>query len=232
MVQQLVQPTAEAPPRMTYDEFLAWAVDHPHAEWVDGEVIEFMTVKGRHSLIVVFLFRLFGDYVEHRRLGLVFGDPYAMLIQVGDRRASRQPDVAVLLAEHAARFTQDRLEGPADLIVEVLSDDSQTRDRQDKLTEYAAAGVPEYWIVEGREGRQGVELHRRNAAGAYERVLPDAEGRLHSTVLADFWLNPAWLAADPLPDLDDVLDAIVPGIHEERAERVRQRRAAGLAAGA
>ena len=134
--------------------------------------------------------------------------------------------MGALLTANLHRFTKDRLDGPADLVIEVVSEDSERRDRHDKLAEYAAAGVPEYWIVEGREGRHGVELHVRNAAGAHERALPDAEDRLHSTVLPGFWLDPAWLAADPLPDVDDVLDQIVPGIHEERAERARVRRAA------
>ena len=225
MVQQLANIVeGEAPPRMTYEEFLDWASEHPHAEWVDGEVVEFMTVKGRHSLVVVFLIELLRSYVRYRRLGLVFGDPYPMLILEG--RVSRQPDIGILLTANRQRFTQDRLEGPADLVVEVVSEDSDTRDRRDKLIEYAAAGVPEYWIVEGREGRHGVELHARSAVGTYERVVPDAKGRLHSTVLPGFWLDPAWLAEDPLPDLDDVLDDIAPGIHEERAERARKRRAA------
>ena len=224
MVQQLAQPAASDPlPRMTYEEFLAWAVDHPHAEWVDGEVIEFMTVSWRHSLVVVFLIELVGAYVRHGKLGRLVGDPYAMLIR--SEGSHRQPDIVVILAENLHRATAQHLVGPADLVVEVVSEESERRDRHDKLAEYAAAGVPEYWIVEGREGRQGVELHVRNAAGAYERALPDAEGRLHSTVLPGFWLDPAWPAADPLPDVDEVLDEIVPGIHEQRAERARRRRA-------
>ena len=228
MVQQLVEPAPAASlPRMTYDEFLAWAVEHPHAEWVEGEVIEFMTVKARHALVVGFLFELVRSFVRFRDLGVVVGDPYAMLIRAGngDPRVSRQPDLAVLLSEHLDRFTDERLEGPADLVVEVVSDDSEKRDRQDKLAEYAEVGVPEYWLVEGRAGRQGTELYVRNAAGIYDRVSPDAEGRLPSTVLPGFWLDPSWLAADPLPDVDDVLDEIVPGIHEERAARARARRA-------
>jgi Uma2 family endonuclease len=230
MVRQLVEPAAPSSlPRMTYDEFLAWAIEHPHSEWVEGEVIEFMTVKARHALVVGFLYRLIAAFVEHRRLGIVIGDPYAMLIRDGngEPRRHRQPDLLVLLAAHQDRLTEERLEGPADLVVEVVSDDSEKRDRQDKLAEYAAVGVPEYWLVEGRAGRQGTELYVQyvqNAAGSYDRALPDGEGRLHSTALPGFWLDPAWLAADPLPDVDDVLDEIVPGIHEERAARARARR--------
>jgi hypothetical protein len=36
MLDALEQP--QPSPRMTYDEFLAWADEDTHAEWVDGEV--------------------------------------------------------------------------------------------------------------------------------------------------------------------------------------------------
>jgi Uma2 family endonuclease len=231
MALQSARPSAggEPPPslpRLTWEEYLVWAEDHPHSEWVDGEVIEFMATTGRHSLIVVFLFQLIGTYVRLQRLGLVFGDPYAIFTR--DGRESRQPDVGVLLTANAHRFDPRReyLDGPADLVVEVVSKSSATRDREDKLDAYAAAGIPEYWIFEGRDDRQGVELYVRDAKATYDRVHPDADGRLHSTILPGFWLKPAWLAEDPLPDVDDLLEEIVPGIHEERAERARQRRAA------
>ena len=46
--------------------------------------------------------------------------------------------------EHLERLTEARLSGPADLVVEVVSDDSVARDRADKFYEYQAAGITEY----------------------------------------------------------------------------------------
>lgn len=46
----------EAPPRqeqrlrMSYEEFLAWADEDVHAEWVDGEAIVFMPPKDIHLI--------------------------------------------------------------------------------------------------------------------------------------------------------------------------------------
>ena len=51
--------TAEAQPgmrpRMTYDEFLAWAGEDTHAEWVSGEVYFLMAAEMLHQQIVDFL---------------------------------------------------------------------------------------------------------------------------------------------------------------------------------
>jgi Uma2 family endonuclease len=218
--------TEEQPLRMTYEEYREWAKDHPHSEWADGEAFAFMSVTARHSLIVVFLVKLLGAYVDVRGLGIVLGDPFAMLVRGG--RASRQPDLALVLPhnQHRLALNRDYLDGPADLVIEVVSEGSVRLDRKTKVTDYARAGVPEYWIIEGREGWHGVELLVRNEAGVYEPHLPDDEGRLRSTVLPGFWIDPAWFTENPLPNVDDILDEIAPGILDERAEQVRQRRAA------
>ena len=138
----------------------------------------------------------------------------------------------VLLNDHLERLTTTRLTGPADIIVEVVSEESVVRDLEDKLEEYAALGVPEYWIVESREGQRGVTFLGLHSAGHYAPIDLDDQGRLHSSVLEGFWLDPTWLAEVPLPDLDWVLDQIVPGIHLERAERARQERLTRQAGGA
>ena len=230
----MVTPIATPPsalgrrPHMTYEEFLAWADDDIRAEWVDGEVIEFMPPKKHHILVIHYLLGLVTTYARLRRLGEVFGEPFQFLTR--DGHAVRRPDIAVLLTAHLDRFTSEGMEGVPDLVVEVISEDSVARDRRDKWAEYAAAGIPEYWIVDGRDGRHGVDFYELQPDGVYAEIPPDAEGRVHSTTLTGFWLDPAWPAEDPLPDPDWVLDQIAPGIHQERVatiERVQRERTAG-----
>jgi Uma2 family endonuclease len=94
--------------------------------------------------------------------------------------------------------------------MEVLSADDPNRDRIEKFQEYESEGVPECWIVEGRDGRSGIWLYVRGQDGKYAQAAPDEDGRLHSTVLPGFWLDPAWLAADPLPKVLDCFRALAP----------------------
>ena len=189
MARQLVHPpVTERPPRMTHEEIVAWADEDTRAEWVDGEVIERATVKGRHTLVFGFFFELVRSFVRARRLGLVLSEPFEMLIL--DGRAARFPDIYVVLYEHLDRDSDEHLEGPEDLVIETVSDGSVREDRKVKRDEYAAAGIPEYWIVEGRKDRSGVVLLARSTDGRYEPVQPDAEGRLFSTVLPAFGSAP------------------------------------------
>jgi Uma2 family endonuclease len=59
----------------------------------------------------------------------------------------RQPDIVAVLRDRVHIITRRGIEGPPDLVVEVVSPTSVKRDRQEKLRVYAAYGIPEYLIV-------------------------------------------------------------------------------------
>ena len=191
---ELVVPTV----RMSYDEYQEWYDRGAgrRGEWVDGEVIPFMSTSTRHGQLVWFLIHLIGSYLEPRPIGEAFPPEIELRTRDG---SARQPDLQVVLHEHADRIEEMRVRGAADLVVEIISPDSVTRDRRDKLAEYAAAGVPEYWIVDPRSGREAVDLYLLDAEGRYERTAVDIDGRLATRVLPGLWLDAAWLTAATLP---------------------------------
>lgn len=51
-------------------------------------------------------------------------------------------------SEHLDRLKETYLDGPADLVVGIVSPDSVGRDRGEKFYEYAQGGVPEYWLID------------------------------------------------------------------------------------
>ncbi|MFQ3663813.1 MAG: Uma2 family endonuclease [Chloroflexaceae bacterium] len=67
-----------------------------------------------------------------------------------------QPDLIVILRGGAATITAQRIVGPPDLVVEVVSPGTASYDRREKRDLYAAAGVREYWIAD--PGHRVVEL--------------------------------------------------------------------------
>jgi Uma2 family endonuclease len=58
----------------------------------------------------------------------------------------REPDLLVLLDENDPR-RQNAFWLGADLVVEIVSPDNPERDTEEKPLDYAATGIPEYWIV-------------------------------------------------------------------------------------
>lgn len=182
---------------ISYEEFLANADENMHAEWVDGEIINFMPPGTRHQQIVAFLLKLLGIYVDHFRLGEVIVAPYEM--KVSPDSNAREPDVLFIATNHLDRLTENRLIGPADLIIEVISPESVYRDRSDKFDEYEAAGVREYWIVDARPGKERTDFWVLDKAGRYRAALPDENGVYHAAVIPGFKLKVNWLSVEEKP---------------------------------
>jgi Uma2 family endonuclease len=95
-----------------------------------------------HHRIMLLLYQLFGDAVRPNG-GEVFDAGLRVRIRAG---AFREPDVLLLLDATDTR-SQDAYWLGADLVVEVVSPDRPERDTDDKVLDYAEAGIPEYWIV-------------------------------------------------------------------------------------
>ncbi|MGC4791208.1 Uma2 family endonuclease [Micromonospora sp. DT178] len=53
------------------------------------------------------------------------------------------------------------------LVIEIVSPGSEAMDSVTKAREYAAAGIPRYWVVD-RDSGQTVTLHQLGGRGAYE----------------------------------------------------------------
>jgi len=181
--------------KMTYQEFLVWADEDTLAEWVDGEVILTLPASRQHQETSNFLNILLSFYVSVRNLGRVLLSPFQ--VKLGPDLPGREPDVLFVAREHLDRLKDTFLDGPADLIIEIISPESQQRDRGAKFYEYEAAGVSEYWLIDPQ--RRQAEFHQLGEDGFYHPVLSDAEGVYRSAVLPGFWLRVGWLWQDPLP---------------------------------
>jgi Uma2 family endonuclease len=184
--------------KMTYEEFLAWADEDVHAEWVNGEVIIHMTAKNRHQDIVRFLMTLLDLFTGFFRSGVIRSAPFQM--KLGPEGPGREPDILFVAREHESRMTERGVAGPADLVIEVVSDDSVTRDRVEKFEEYEEYGVPEYWIIDPRPKRPRAEFYQLDERGQYQPIPISPDGMYRSKVLAGFWLRVDWLWAETLPD--------------------------------
>ncbi|MBI3362158.1 MAG: Uma2 family endonuclease, partial [Chloroflexi bacterium] len=117
------------------------------------------------------------------------------------------------------RLTSERVAGPPDLIIEVVSDDSVHRDRVDKFDEFEAGGVPEYWVVDYRESRRRADFYQLDRRGQYQRAAIGEDGIYRSAVLPGFWLKADWLLADELDWLTALGQILGP---DKLAEAVRQ----------
>ncbi len=122
-------------------------------EYWDGELVELMTESGNNDSIAIFI-----------QLALIaIGVPFKLVrpgraeVEVIGKPRTRFPDLTVLQDIHLTltekRLTITREMPPPRLVVEVVSPGSESkdnykRDYKDKRDQYAAIGIPEYWIVD------------------------------------------------------------------------------------
>lgn len=126
-------------------------------ELLDGEIIDMAPQKSRHATAVT----LVGD-----ALRAVLSDQgvtvRVQLPLVLDDHSEPEPDVAIVPG--GARDYRDAHPSGALLVCEV-SDSTLAYDRGRKLTAYARAGVPEYWVLDLNAER--LEVFRRPEQGGY-----------------------------------------------------------------
>lgn len=191
---------AEPRPRISYVEFLKRDFGDLSVEWVNGEIVMMAPVTDEHSDEQVFLLTILKMFVDAQDLGYVRSEPFQM--KTGPNLPGRSPDILFLAKRNASRLKKTHLQGPADLVVEVISPGSQSTDRGDKYYEYEAGGVREYWLIDPI--RNQAEFYVRGRDRRYHPA-PVAEGIFHSTVLKGLWLKVDWLWQNPRPSVLVVL---------------------------
>ena len=117
--------------RMTFDEWLDWDHEGGLTEWVDGEMKVHMPASRPHQSVTRFLVTLATLHAEATDSGTVQMGPYGM--QAVASGPGREPDVMFVSRESGSRMLARHLVGPADLVIEVVSSDSVTRDNREKL---------------------------------------------------------------------------------------------------
>ncbi len=108
-------------------------------------ILEFLPMPSvGHQWLLGFLYGLFADWTRRHNRPMPLMAPMPVWVRP---EKYREPD---LLLPNPARGTADRRVDQPDIALEIVSpdDQSQKRDFVTKRTEYAQAGIPEYWIVD------------------------------------------------------------------------------------
>ena len=128
----------------TYEDLFSLPDDGRRYEIIEGELCEMPSPTSAHGVTIRNLMFLLGPVIEALR-GWLLTAPLDVFFPGAD---PVQPDIVVLLPESNASLVVRGVEGPPDLLVEVLSPSNRGRDLLTKRALYARAGVREYWIVD------------------------------------------------------------------------------------
>ena len=178
-------------PGIREEEFYALAGEDSGWEYLDGRLV-MSPASERHENLFRFLLTLLSAFLDERGGGAVRGSRYPMRL---DERWSPEPDLLVVRKERLHLLKAQRLEGPADLVVEIVSEGDPQLEMREKMPRYRAAGIPEIWLIDPFQRRVRVEkLH-----GEEYDVETLSAGRLESELVHGFWIEVAWLWREDLP---------------------------------
>ena len=128
----------------TYEDLAALPDDGRRYEIIEGELYEMPAPSWAHATVIANLIAMLVPLVA-RVGGSWRTAPLDIFFPEAD---PVQPDIVVLLPGGAARPAERGVEGPPDLIVEVISPGNRRHDLLTKRALYGLAGVREYWLVD------------------------------------------------------------------------------------
>lgn len=176
--------------KFTLDQYLAYenGTDRRY-ELVDGELIEMPPETDRNNLISLYLLSEFLKLVSFH----LIRHKDTEIVVTGNRSRVRLPDLMILTEELFAAIGGGRATITSDmpspiLAIEVVSRGkaNEDRDYRYKRSEYAARGIPEYWIVDPGQAKITV-LTLVN--GLYEEAIFQNNDRIASVLFPDLALT-------------------------------------------
>jgi len=135
----------------TVDDYLLLGEIKTPCQLINGELIMGPAPHPNHQRVLRELFRVF-DSLDLP--GELLFAPINLYI---DNKNIFQPDLLYLSNINKKYLTERGIEGPADIVVEIISPSNSYTDRNQKKNSYLKFGVGEYWIVD--PGNKSIEIY-------------------------------------------------------------------------
>ncbi len=151
----------------SWDDYRSWS-EEERWELIAGVAWSMSPAPSRmHQKISIELAKQFSVFLEGGKCE-VYAAPFDVKLspETEDEAPTvLQPDI--VLCCDPQKLTDWGLQGPPDLVVEIVSPESGRKDRKEKFLLYERYGVSEYWIVDPDE--EVVEIYRLDG-GRFERI--------------------------------------------------------------
>nr|MDO8114433.1 Uma2 family endonuclease [Candidatus Sigynarchaeota archaeon] len=155
-------------------------------ELIDGMLVIHSPASTEHEELFKRLFSFLVFYLEKTGEGRVLGSRLIMRLS---ESWNPEPDIFVVTSKHVKNIKSTRLDGPADIVIEILSKASREIDITKKLPKYLATGVLEVWLIDPEMKR--ISVHTKT--GVEDYVNPDSDEKIKSHVLPGLDLHVTWV---------------------------------------
>ena len=132
---------------LTWDDIRDLPEDAGRTEIVDGDLVVSPSPSWNHQGIATTLGAKIYPFVRNHQLGRFFSIPVHVVLA---EHVNYEPDLCLLSRDRLGMLQGAVIQGPPDLMIEIISDDNRTHDTVVKFRDYARYGVAEYWLVDPR----------------------------------------------------------------------------------
>ncbi len=139
----------------TYEDYARLPENGLRYEIIKGELLMTPAPRPLHQEVSLNLTYVLHQFVRKNQLGKVYEAPID--VNLPGLASPVQPDLLFIASDRLDIIKDRFIEGPPDLIMEILSSGSEIHDRRTKFELYARAGVREYWLVD--PDRRAIEIY-------------------------------------------------------------------------
>lgn len=134
----------------TYEDYLKLPEEPGYRyEILEGFLVKEPSPSRHHQRVSSILFRQLANFFDNfDSTGEVFFAPLDVTLT---NRNVVQPDILFVSGSHKGVKYEERIDGPCELVVEIMSPSNRRKDRIRKMEIYRKAGVPHYWLVDPEE---------------------------------------------------------------------------------
>jgi Uma2 family endonuclease len=187
-------------PGVSEQEFFEFATEDISCELIDGMLMIHSPASIQHEQIFQFLLVLLNRFLKRTKGGMVLGSRVVMRLTSD---LIPEPDLIVLLPENLSKIQTTFIEGPADLMIEILSPSTKKTDLTIKIPRCLEKGVKEIWAIDP-DAKELTIFYSKKEPSSYK------QGEIaKSTILKKFWIKIDWLwstnVIDPIDCLNEIL---------------------------
>lgn len=134
----------------TYEDYLQIPEEPGYRfEILEGILVKEPSPSMHHQRVSSALFRQLANYFDgFDPQGELFFAPLDVTLTP---RNVLQPDILFISAARRGVMREERIDGPCDLVVEIMSPTNRRKDRLRKMEIYRKAGIPHYWLADPEE---------------------------------------------------------------------------------
>ena len=173
-------------PDVSEEVFWEYVNEDSNCELINGVLVIHSPASEEHEDIFSYLNALFRLYLEKNNAGKIYGSRFVMKLS---KKWNSEPDLFIVLPNNYSNIKYNYYEGPADLVIEILSKSTRELDLEKKLPEFLRVGVKEVWIIDSQN--KELSIFHKNDNQVYKNYKSDEI--VKSQVLPKFKFKIKWL---------------------------------------